>query len=63
MKTWYQVWINFRVFGFCVQKDSHDIIRITSHPIKAWENAKLDFYKTELIKQRAIVSKIADVCQ
>jgi hypothetical protein len=53
MTTWYQVTIYPRSFGFAVK----DRI-VVSHPDNLWLYSTLEEYKKELIKQKAIVSKI-----
>lgn len=58
MKTWYQVLIYPKVFGFSVIQAPSGSIRISNHPERAWEGVLLQDYKKELINQKAEVYKI-----
>ena len=63
MKTWYQVWINYKVFGFCVTNNHLGVPYIYDHPEYKWKAELLETYKKELINQRAIVAKIGEICK
>ena len=56
MKTWWQVNVYPKVFGFSTSNTG----RIINHPDWKWQGIHVSQYKKWLIENKALVFKIAD---